>query len=107
MRHTDVLYLYSSGLCELVLSALGGAIIVLMTFHMIAAAFGVTVDANAVLVFSWQSIILFALWPGQTYWTIRRTTSSGITHSVIGVPSDDDMRLLNHRRAKRMSMARD
>jgi len=107
MRKRDILYVYSSGLCELVLSALGGAIVVLMVFHMVGAVFGAPVVADAVLLYTWQVIIFFALWPGQTFWTIQRTTNSGRVHSVIGVPSDDDMRIDNHRRAQRMRVLRD
>lgn len=100
MLKTDVLSVYSSGLCELVLAALGAAAAVLLTFSLVGFVFGIPVDADAVLLFSWQIVIFCALWPGQTFWTIRRTTSSGRVHSIIGVPSDDDLRDLNHRRAR-------
>lgn len=106
MRKRDILTIYATGLCELVLTALGAAIVVLMTFHLIGLAFGAPIDADSVLLFSWQAITLFALWPGQTFWTIQRTTPCGKVHSIIGVPSDDDMRVFNHRRARQMSSVR-
>lgn len=102
MRMRDILAIYSSGLCELVLSALGVAVTALLVFQMLSSVSGLIIDADALLLFAWQSMILLALWPGQTFWTIRRTTPDGFEHSVIGVPSDDDMRLENHRRARRL-----
>ncbi len=100
MRLRDIVSIYSSGLCELVLSALGMAIAALLMFQMLSAVSGFAIDADAVLLLFWQSAIFLALWPGQTFWTIRRTTPCGFEHSIIGVPSDDDMRLKNHRQAR-------
>lgn len=106
MRKRDILSIYASGLCELVLSALGAAVLSLMIFQTLGKSVGLSVNAEAILLFSWQIIVFMALWPGQTFWTIRRKSSVGYEHSVIGVPSDDDMRLENHRRARRLRDAR-
>ncbi|MEM1351623.1 MAG: hypothetical protein AAGF27_04730 [Pseudomonadota bacterium] len=105
MRITEIIYIYASGLFELILSALGGAIVILMTVHLICSAYGTSVDAELLLILAWQIIVFFALWPGQQFWTIRRATQSGREHSVIGSPSDEDLRYENHRRAQRMSNA--
>ena len=100
MRVKNILSVYSSGLCELVLTALGAAIAILMVMQIISQAMGVAIDAEAILLFSWQGAVFLGLWPGQTFWTIRRRSSCGFEHSIIGVPSDDDMRVANHRRAR-------
>jgi hypothetical protein len=102
MRNRDILSIYASGLCELALGALGFAIIILMAMQMMALAGGFHIDAGGVLLFAWQTIVFLALWPGQTFWTIRRITPEGFEHSVIGIPSDDDMRVTNHRVAQQM-----
>lgn len=102
MRLRDIVSVYSSGLCELVLSALGMAVAALLILHLFGSFSGLVIDADAVLLFTWQSLIFLGLWPGQTFWTIRRTTPCGFEHSVVGIPSDDDMRVRNQRRARRL-----
>ncbi|MGA9434915.1 MAG: hypothetical protein WBV62_11845 [Roseobacter sp.] len=103
MRKRDILAMYSSGLCELALSALGVATVWLIALKVFEKVTFVTFDASGVLLFSWQSIMLLALWPEQRFWTIRRTAPSGREHSIIGMPSDDDLRLRNQRSARRFS----
>ena len=103
MRIRDIISMYSSALCELAMAALGFAIIALIGLQLLARLAGADMNASGILLFSWQIIVLMALWPGQTFWTIRRSTPCGLEHSIIGVPSDDDMRVMNRRMARRMS----
>ena len=103
MRKRDILGMYSSGLCEMALAALGAATRWLIILKIFEEFTNVMIDANGALLFSWQSIILLALWPGQRFWIIRRTAPNGREHSIIGLPSDDDMRLHNQRNARRFS----
>jgi len=103
MRKRDIVAMYSSGLCELTLCALGAATLWLITLKVFEQLTNVMIDANGALLFSWQSIMLLALWPEQRFWTIRRTAPNGREHSIIGMPSDDDMRLRNQRAARRFS----
>lgn len=103
MRRRDIISIYASGLCELCLSALGLAIAGLLLLQLCAMAFDTLLDAEAVLFFCWQCVMFMALWPGQTFWTIRRTTSLGHEHSIIGVPSDDDVSAMNRMSARRFS----
>lgn len=103
MRTREIISVYSSGLCELTLASLGFSTLLLMAMQTISLVAGFSINAEGVLVFGWQIVMLLALWPGQTFWTIRRTTESGFEHSVIGVPSDDDQRVMNHRTARRFS----
>lgn len=100
MRKRDILSVYCSGLLELALGALGCAVLGLIALQVIARLTGSGIDAEAALLQCWQAVMLMALWPGQRFWTIRRRTGSGFEHSVIGVPSDDDMRRQNHRVAR-------
>ena len=102
MRKRDIIAMYTGGLLELALASLGFAIAGLIVVQMWAGLTGVHVDATGALTFSWQIIMLMALWPGQTFWTIQRTAPSGYVHSVIGKPSDDDLRGLNRRTARRI-----
>lgn len=102
MRRRDIIAMYSSGLIELALAALGFAVIGLIAFQFLARMTGAEIHATGVLSFCWQIAMLMALWPGQTFWTIQRTTPSGYTHSIIGVPSDDDLRSQNRQMARRI-----
>lgn len=103
MRKRDILVMYSSGLFEMALSALGAAVLWLIALKVFEHFSAIALDANGVLLFSWQCIMLMALWPEQRFWTIRRLTPSGCEHSIIGIPSDDDLRLRNQRTAQRIS----
>lgn len=103
MRKRDIVVMYSSGLCEMALGAFGAATLWMITLKVFGHLADVMIDANGVLLFSWQSIMLLALWPEQRFWTIRRTAPNGREHSVIGMPSDDDLRLRNQRDARRFS----
>lgn len=102
MRKRDITGIYVSALLELSLASLGFAVIGLIGFQVLGRLTGFEVHATGALAFGWQIIVLMALWPGQTFWTIRRTTPSGFEHSVIGVPSDDDIRVENRRVAQRI-----
>ena len=101
MRKRELLSIYASGMCELVLTALGFSVIALIGLQLLAGLTSAQLDANGALLLLWQMIILMALWPGQRFWTIRRTTASGREHSLIGIPSDDDLRCMNHIAARR------
>lgn len=101
MRRRDIISIYASGLCELCLSALGFAITGLILLQTCAMVFETILNAEAVLLFFWQCIMLMALWPGQTFWTIRRKTSAGREHSIIGAPSEDDIVAQNRVSARR------
>ncbi len=101
MRKRDIFSVYFRGLAELAFVALGFAIAGLLCMQLIAMLTEKIIYAESALLFIWQSLVLLALWPGQTFWTIRRTTAHGFEHSVIGLPSDDDLRVLNHRAARR------
>ena len=85
------------------LGALGGAVLWLITLKIFEHFSAIPLDANGILLFSWQSIMLLALWPNQRFWTIRRLAPNGREHSIIGIPSDDDLRLINQRTAQRIS----
>lgn len=102
MRKRDIIAMYWSGLLELALASLGFAVICLIGMQMLARMTGSEIDATGVLSFCWQIAMLMALWPGQTFWTIRRETPCGYTHSIIGVPSDDDLRMQNRQLARRI-----
>ncbi|MEE4188063.1 MAG: hypothetical protein V2I76_06410 [Roseobacter sp.] len=102
MRRRDIISMYSSGLCELALTCLGIAIAGLILLQLVSIVTGVQINADGALAFSWQIAMLMGLWPGQTFWTIRRTTPNGLEHSIIGVPSDDDLRIHNRQTAQRI-----
>lgn len=104
MRKRDILLVYASGLGELLLAAFCFAVVALILLQLLARAAGLWLDADAALLLCWQIILLLALWPGQRFWTIRRSTAGGHVHSVIGVPSEDDLRLMNRRTARRIAM---
>ncbi len=103
MRKRDIISMYSSGLCELALAALGVAVLCLVGLQIIAQLANHRLDADGILLFTWQSAVFMALWPGQTFYTIRRTTPCGREHAIIGIPSDDDLCLANRRNAQRHS----
>lgn len=106
MRNSEILTVYTSGIAELVIAALGFAVAGLLGLQMCAVLTGSVLNAEAALTSIWQALILMGLWPGQTFWTIRRTTANGFEHSVIGAPSDDDLRLRNHHAARRVTPER-
>jgi ribose/xylose/arabinose/galactoside ABC-type transport system permease subunit len=107
MRRRDVLSIYSSGLTELVLAALGFAVLLSGGMQILARALDSPFDATGALLFSWQAIVLLALWPGQGFWTIRRRTAQGREHSIIGRPCEDDIIASNRRAARRMARLHD
>ena len=90
MRVRDIISIYSSGLCELFCSALAFAVFVLCGLQMLARVTDTIFDSSAALLLSWEMILLMALWPGQRYWTITRSTMTRRHHSIIGVPTDAD-----------------
>ncbi|MEM9577864.1 MAG: hypothetical protein AAF999_12725 [Pseudomonadota bacterium] len=106
MRKRDIFSVYFRGLAELAFVSLGFAIAGLLCLQLLAILIAMRINPEAALLFVWQSLILLALWPGQRFWTIRRTTAHGFEHSIIGVPSDDDLRLRNHRAARRAGSER-
>lgn len=101
MRKRDVISIYSSGLCELIFASLAFAIVVLLGLHLIAKATETALNASDALLLSWECIVLMALWPGQKFWTITRSTANGRQHSVIGQPTDEDLCAMHHRAAAR------
>lgn len=102
MRKRDIIAMYSSGLLELALAALGCSVIGLIAMQLLASLIGTEVDASGALLFIWQIIVFMSLWPGQRFWTIRRMAPSGYVHSIVGTPSDDDLRVENRRTAQRI-----
>lgn len=102
MRRRDIIAMYFSGVLELALSCLGIATAALLGVQILSHLVEAEIQPTGILLFSWQIAMLMALWPGQTFWTIRRTTPCGYEHSIIGVPSDDDMRIQNRLMARRI-----
>ncbi|WP_300036098.1 hypothetical protein [uncultured Roseobacter sp.] len=90
MSGADVARIYIGGLTELFLSALGWTVVIMLPLHKLTVAGNIGLDTGAAFLLIFSSIVLMALWPGQTFWTIRRKTAAGFEHSVIGAPSDDD-----------------
>ena len=102
MRIFDIVSMYTSGLLELIFAALGFAVLGTVVMKALSVALGGDIASADFLLFLWQSLVFVALWPGQTFWTIERATSCGRRHSIIGVPTEDDLVLQNHQMARRI-----
>ncbi len=108
MRVLDIFSMYASGLVELIATALGFAVLGTVVMKAISVALGGEIETASFLLFLWQTLIFIGLWPGQTFWTIERTTSCGRQHSIIGVPTEDDRARENRLMAQRIrNQARD
>ncbi|WP_375230294.1 hypothetical protein [Roseobacter sp. S98] len=95
MTRTDIFQMYFSGLAELAICALGWTVVVMLPLSGVVLASGQAQVPESAFFLVFSSAVLMALWPGQTFWTIRRKTSSGRVHSIIGQPSDDDIAAAN------------
>ena len=87
--------MYCTALIELVLTAFGAALLTVTLLHELAVRINMSINPGEALFLVWQIIIFLALWPGQGFWTITRHTASGRQHSVIGIPTADDIYAMN------------
>ena len=91
MHVHDIVKMYFSALLEMALTAFGGALLAATLFHELAVRINMRIDTAEALFLVWQIIIFLGLWPGQCFWTITRQTHCGRRHSIIGIPTKDDI----------------